>query len=116
MRTSPRSNFNTGMTAGGKPINVPKTPAFKPSKVFCVPEYILFYAFRYALGRSTYAVAGVASEIRAHASTLSAKTRSLIIKEIKEAEKAENLGMEVDFMEWMRTLNILEGGKPLEIE
>lgn len=96
---------------------VPKAPVFKPKDTFCVPEDILFYAFRYALGRRTYAVADVASEIRAHASTLSAKTRALIVKEIRAADKqAEGLGMEMDREEWVRTLNILEGGKPLEME
>ena len=100
----------------GKLITVPKSPAFKPSKTFCVPEYILFYAFRYALGRMTYAVADVASEIRAHAPTLTRKTRALIIKEIKEADANDALGHDMDRKEWMKTLNILEGGKPEEIK
>ena len=100
----------------GKPITVIDAPKFKPKDTFCVPEHILFYAFRYALGRRTYAVADVASEIRAHNPTLTKKTRALIIKEIKEADKANALGMDMDRAEWMKTLNILEGGKPLEIE
>lgn len=116
MRTSPESNFNRGMTMNRKPINVPKSPTFMPSKTYQVPEDILFYAFRYALGRMTYAVAGVASEIRAHNPTLTKKTRALIIKEIKEAYKADGLGMDMDRKEWLKTLNILEGGKPEEAE
>ena len=116
MRTSKRSNFNTGMTAGGKPINVPKTQAFKPSKVFTVPEYMIVYAFRYALGRSSYAVANVASELRAHNPTLSGKTRALIIKEIEEADSADNLGMDMDRKEWMKTLTVLQGKKLAEVE
>lgn len=111
MPTKQTSNFNRGMTMNGKPVTVPKSPAFKPSKVFCVPEDILFYAFRYALGRMTYAVADVASEIRAHNPTLSNKTRALIIKEIKEAEAADGLGMDMDRKEWLKTLTVLEGGK-----
>lgn len=111
MRTSPESNFNRGMTMNKKPITVPKSPTFVPSKAFCVPEDILFYAFRYALGRMTYAVADVASEIRAHNPTLTNKTRALIIKEIKEADKANALGMDMDRKEWLKTLTVLEGGK-----
>ena len=100
----------------GKPVVVPKSPVFKPKDTFCVPEDILFYAFRYALGRMTYAVADVASEIRAHAPTLTRKTRALIIKEIKEADANDAIGHDMDRKEWMKTLNILEGGKPEEIE
>lgn len=117
MRTSPRSNFNTGMTAGGKPINVPKAPAFKPSKVFCVPEDILFYAFRYALGRRTYAVADVASEVRAHNPTLSNKTRLLIVKEIEEyLTDTDEDGASDIRREWMKTLTVLQGKKLAEVE
>ena len=100
----------------GKPIVAPKAPTFKPRDTFCVSEDILFYAFRYALGRMTYAVADVAGEIRAHNPTLSNKTRALIIKEIKEAEADDGLGMDMDRKEWLKTLNVLEGGKPEEID
>lgn len=40
----------------------------------------------------------------------------MIIKEIEEADSADNLGMDMDRKEWMKTLNVLEGGKPEEAE
>lgn len=110
-------NYNKGMTMNGQPIIVPSSPKFKPAPAFNVPEDVLFYAFRYALGRRTYAVADVASELRAHASTLSNKTKLLIIKEIEEADmKPEGLGMDMDRKEWLRVIDTFKGKKPLEAE
>ena len=65
---------------------------------------ILFYSFRYALGRKTYAVEDVAKEIIDNKKKLDNTTRLLIIKEIKEAEK-DNLLAEIDKKTW---LNVVE--------
>lgn len=111
---NPDNNFNRGMTSNGIPVKIPASPVFKASDVFCVPGDILFYAFRYALGRRSYAVSEVASEVRAHAATLKPKIRNLMISEIKVADAADTIGMEMDRKEWMRTLKVLEGGKPEE--
>ena len=65
---------------------------------------ILFYAFRYAILRKTYAVEDVAKEIIKNKNSLHGRTRLLIIKEIKEAEK-NNLLAEIDKKTW---LNVVE--------
>ena len=110
-KTRSNYNFNKGMTMNGEPIIVPKAPVFKAKETFCVPEDILFYAFRYALGRRTYAVAEVASELRAHTPTLSNKTKALIIKEINEFPGEMD---PIDQKEWDRVVSTFQGKKPLE--
>ena len=47
-------------------------------------ESIIFYAFRYALGRHSYAVGEVAQYVIAKRDTLSQQTKDLIVKEINE--------------------------------
>ncbi len=47
-------------------------------------EDIMFYAFRYALGRHTYAVSDVARHLIANKGKISGRTRTLIAKEIAE--------------------------------
>ena len=96
---------------------MPKAPAFKPSRVFTVPEDMIVYSFRYALGRRTYAVADVASEVRAHNPTLSNKTRLLIVKEIEEyLTDTDEDGASDIRREWMKTLTVLQGKKLAEAE
>lgn len=93
-----------------KPITVPKSPTFMPSKTFCVPEDILIYAFRYALGRHTYATTDVASELRAHYPTISAKSRNLIVNEIEDyLHDTDEEGASATRREWMRTLTVFQG-------
>jgi hypothetical protein len=46
--------------------------------------FYLFYAFRYALGRKTYAVNDVVTEIKLRAKDIQPSTRDLMIKEIYE--------------------------------
>lgn len=109
-------NYNKGMTMNGQPIIVPSSPKFKPAPAFNVPEDVLFYAFRYALGRRTYAVAEVASELRAHAPTLSNKTKLSIIKEIEEQLQHSESMDQGDVKEWQRVIDTFKGKKPLEVE
>ncbi len=45
---------------------------------------ILFYAFRYALGRRTYAVNDVVNAIKEHAKEIQPSTRELMVKEISD--------------------------------
>lgn len=73
-----------------------------------VKEAILFYAFRYALGRSTYAVGDVVEELIKHKDILSDMTKGLIVKEIKEAIKEKKAGHGSDKVEWMGVANTLE--------
>lgn len=71
-------------------------------------EDILFYAFRYALGRMTYAVHDVASEIIRNEASISPRTRALMIQEIGEAIEKGNAGMDMDVREWQRVADTLK--------
>lgn len=57
-------------------------------------------AFRYALGRMTYVVDSVASEIERNIERVSTKSLHLIRKEISEALKANHAGMQMDVERW----------------
>lgn len=57
-------------------------------------------AFRYALGRRTYVVDSVASEIERQVEEISTKTLHLIRKEITEAIKDHHAGMDMDVERW----------------
>ena len=107
------SSFNNGMTQGGKPTTIVDGPKFKQKEQLAVPEGILFCAFRYALGRKTYVVEEVASELRAHRKSLTAKVRTQIIDEINEWLSANP--HEIDSQEWARTRDVL-AGKPIKEE
>lgn len=61
---------------------------------------ILFYAFRYTLGRMTDAVHTVAQEIISNASDIPAKDRDTMIKEITEALDKDQAGMDMDRKQW----------------
>ncbi len=73
-------------------------------------ESIIFYAFRYALGRHSYAVGQVAQYIISKRNTLSQQTKDLIVKEINEYE--EKWGgkpgeWECDTKEWNAVISAL---------
>jgi len=70
-------------------------------------ENILFYAFRYALGRMTYAVGEVANEIIRRAPDLSPGVRGAMIRDIDEAYSENRLGMEFDKSKWLEVRNVL---------
>lgn len=67
-------------------------------------EEILFYAFRYALGRSTYAVIDVVDAICKEWPRISHKTRSLIRTETLIAIGTNRAGMDIDVYEWRKVL------------
>jgi hypothetical protein len=69
-------------------------------------EEILFYAFRYVLGRSTYAVHTVASALEDNWEDLEIDTRTLICKEIKTAIEENRAGMVVDMRMWQRLVRM----------
>lgn len=52
---------------------------------FTVNEDMVIYAFRYALGRRSYEVSTVSEYLRANWHRFSDHTKSLILKEIREA-------------------------------
>ena len=66
---------------------------------------ITFYAFRYALGRKTYAVQTVVEYILENWELLKPATRGLIQAEIEMAIDKGEAGMEMDVKQWTRLLN-----------
>ena len=69
---------------------------------------ILFYSFRYALGRKTYAVQDVAEEIIKNKDNLDEKTKAVMISEIEAAKKKDALGMEMDKAVWLKVIKELK--------
>lgn len=63
--------------------------------------FIAVAAFRYALGRSTYAVSHVIGWLRTNWPLLSQNDKDLIFREIMEAERRGTLGMDMDRREWL---------------
>jgi hypothetical protein len=71
-------------------------------------ESIMFWAFRYALGRHTYAVSDVANYIIRHKSEIQTDTRLMIIREIKEHfNKWGDGGWQCDKTSWDSVVNAL---------
>lgn len=67
---------------------------------------IAFYAFRYALGRKTYAVSDVAEYLKEHWDEFDVYTQQLIHKEINEAIEEGMAGMDCDVAEWRTILTL----------
>ena len=67
---------------------------------------ILFYAFRYVLGRMTYAVTTVVEELIVNWDEFDVNTQILIKKEILEAISDEKAGMQMDVDEWEKILKL----------
>src|SRR5690554_4743413 len=64
-------------------------------------EIVLFCAFRYALGRMTYVVGSVCSELKAHYNILPNSFKQTTAKEIQEYQNTHGLaGMDFDNYEW----------------
>ena len=69
----------------------------------------MFWAFRYALGRHTYAASQVATYLIDHKDEIGVTTRTLICKEIKEYhDKHGNDGWECDQKEWSLVVDALK--------
>jgi len=66
---------------------------------------IIFYAFRYALGRKTYAVNDVVAAIISVWDTLPPTDQLLYHREIKEAIALGKAGMDMDVKEWKKILD-----------
>lgn len=69
-------------------------------------EGILFYAFRYAIGRRTYAVKDVVNYLFDNWYFISGNTKKLIIKEINQAIEKDEAGMDCDIEEWNKILDL----------
>ena len=73
-------------------------------KKFEVSEFILASAFRYALGRRTYAVQEVVNCLERYWSDLRKHTHEIIQREIREAIANGRAGDDCDVEEWKRLL------------
>lgn len=70
-------------------------------------DTILFYAFRYALGRMTYAVSDVAELLIKYKNILTPLHKERIIKEIDEAIERNSAGMSCDVKEWEQVKEVM---------
>ena len=73
-----------------------------------VSDDIIFYAFRYCLGRQTYAVSDFVHEVIYLAEKLHIRTKTIMIKEINEALETDRAGADIDKAQWIRLKAILE--------
>lgn len=71
-------------------------------------EDILFWAFRYALGRMTYCVADVAEALIINAPHIQRRNRDQIIREINEAIMRNQAGMDMDVQRWREVIAALK--------
>lgn len=78
-----------------------------------VEESIVFWAFRYALGRMTYVVGDVGDHIIRNAELFSDEFKKNVIGEIREKEYKNELGMEMDKTKWLEVKRVLLEKKTL---
>ncbi len=62
----------------------------------------LFYAFRYALGRMTYATYDVAELLLEYKDRLTSVNKEIIKREIERAIETGNAGMDCDIDSWVK--------------
>lgn len=67
---------------------------------------ILFYAFRYALGRMTFAPSDVVKHLEAEWPRIDQNHRRLIQKEIQEMDDRGGLGMDCDVAQWQKIMKL----------
>lgn len=72
-----------------------------------VEDSILFWAFRYALGRMTYVVGDVGDCIIRNVDVVDEEFKKNVVREIREKEYKNELGMEMDKKCWIEVKNIL---------
>jgi hypothetical protein len=64
-------------------------------------------AFRYALGRRTYVIDSVASEIERQVDEISTKTLARFVREIGDAIDNKSAGMDMDERRWLECRAII---------
>lgn len=69
-------------------------------------EDVVFFAFRYALGRRTGAVTLLVSYLKNHWSRISINTQEQIKREIKQAIDYDNAGAECDVESWQEIIDL----------
>lgn len=72
-------------------------------------EDILFFAFRYALGRRTWAVGMMVDVLKTKWEKISDKTRTQIKGEIQHAIDLGHAGAEPDIEDWKEILELPSG-------
>ena len=73
---------------------------------FVVDENIIMWAFRYALGRRTYAVSDVVEVLINIWDKLKVFTQKKIQLEIREAINQKRAGMDCDIKQWKKILDL----------
>lgn len=73
---------------------------------FKVSENMIMWAFRYALGRRTYAVGDVVGQLKEHWNRLKPFTRNKIQEEIREAIRDRCIGDKCDSESWQEILEL----------
>lgn len=79
-----------------------------------VRDDILFYAFRYGLGRMTYAVSTISEYLIRHKEWLTERSKRLIIQEITKAIDNDEAGHDCDIESWKKlrdALTVVKSGK-----
>lgn len=82
-------------------------PGSRGSRVAVDPIFLM-YAFRYALGRMTYAVGDVADALVEHREELRPDWRAQITRDIREAVDAQRAGHACDVERWLRVAECFE--------
>lgn len=67
---------------------------------------IALFAFRYALGRKTYAVSKVCSYLKQHWDEFPTSDHEIIPGKIKTAIENDNAGMDMDVESWKEILEL----------
>lgn len=90
-------------------------PTMKPSKTpasgqnLLVPDSIVFDAFRYCLGRRTYAVSECVEVIVRVWDQIRPKLQHIMKNEIEVAIQSGQAGMDMDVRQWERVLQLTTG-------
>jgi hypothetical protein len=71
-----------------------------------IDEDIIFFAFRYALGRRTGAVSMVCDYLKEHWKELSVTTQKQIKHEIQETISKDQAGDQCDIANWQEILDL----------
>ncbi len=73
---------------------------------FEVDENVIMYAFRYCLGRKTYAVSEMVSILICNWRKLKQHTQIQIKQEIADAKNRNCLGMDCDIEQWNKVVDL----------
>ena len=69
-------------------------------------DTMVLWAFRYCLGRRSYAVNDCVVYLMAHWKEIDKETKKIIHRDIREAFEEENYGMEMDKRSWEHILEL----------